>query len=258
MVVASAGAAHAQFGGRGGPGGFGGRQAGGLGLIANEAVQKDLGLSAESIEKLTKLRDSMQAEMRAEMEKITGGGGFQALQNLSAEQRQEMQKKMQEANQKLQEKFQPQIKENLTPEQQTRLQQIGWQVGGAGALADATVAKELGLSADQQKQIAAANEEAGAKQRELFQGAGGEGNLRELGPKMQEVNKSRDEKIASVLTADQKATWEKVKGKPFDVSQLRGGFGGGRGGKPGGAGKPGSGRPGRPAPEGKPEAAPKQ
>lgn len=249
-LLVGAGTVQAQLGIRGPGAGFGGRAGGGLMLVRNEVVQKDLGLSAEAVEKLTKLAESLQAETRAEMQKITGEGGFQGLQNLSAEQRQEIQKKLADATQKIRDKVEPQIKEILTPEQQTRLHQIGWQAAGSAALADATVAKELGLSDDQKKQIAQANEEAMAKSRELFQAAAG--NFQEVGPKMQELNKARDEKLLGVLSADQKAAFEKLKGKPFDVSQLRGGFGGGRG-KPGAAG-----RPGRAGAEAKPGDAPKQ
>lgn len=243
-----ASSADAQFGGRGPGGGRGGA----LGLLRNEAVQKELGISDEAREKLTKLAESAGAEMRAEMEKAGVTGGFQALQGLSPEQRQEMQKKMADAMRTAQEKIVPQIKAALTPEQYARLQQIGWQSAGAVALNDPELSKELNLSADQLKQLVAAMEESNAKSRELFQGAaGGGGGFQEIGQKMQELNKARDEKMLGVLTADQKAAFEKLKGKPFDVAQLRGGPGGpgGRGRGPGGAGKPG-----RPPLEAKPDA----
>lgn len=258
VALSSASSVFAQGRGPGGFGGFGfggrGGGAGGMMLLRNEAVQKDLGLSAEAVEKITKLAEETQGQMRAEMEKLTGGGGFQALQNLSDEQRQEFQKKMQELTQKTQEKTQAALKDVLNAEQQTRLKQIGWQVAGPQAINDADVAKELNLTDDQKKQLAAAGEEATSKLREL--GRGGQGEQQERFAKMQEINKARDEKVAGVLTADQKAAFEKLKGKPFDVSQLRGGFGGPGGGRPGRGpgGKPGAGRPGRPATEEKPEA----
>lgn len=257
VALSSASSVFAQGRGPGGFGGFGfggrGGGAGGMMLLRSEAVQKDLGLSAEAVEKITKLAEETQGQMRAEMEKLTGGGGFQALQNLSDEQRQEFQKKMLELTQKTQEKTQAALKDVLNAEQQTRLKQIGWQVAGPQAINDAEVAKELNLTDDQKKQLAAAGEEATSKLRELGRG---EGDQQERFAKMQEINKARDEKVAGVLTADQKAAFEKLKGKAFDVSQLRGGFGPG-GGRPGRGpgGKPGAGRPGRPATEEKPEAS---
>ena len=61
---------------------------------------------------------------------------------------------------------------------------------------------------------------------------------------MQELNKERDAKINEVLTKAQLETFAKLKGKEFDVAQLRGGRGG-----PGGAGGAGA-RPKRPQPKG--------
>lgn len=244
-------------GGRGGGfgGGFGGGGGGGaMMLVRNEAVQKELGLSAEAQEKLTKLAETTQSEMRETMQKIVGEGGFQALQGDP-----EKQKQLQDAQRKLQEKTQGELKSILSAEQMGRIKQITYQMAGAAALNDAELAKELGLSDEQKGKIKAAVDDAQSKTRELFQGGPGEG-ARE---KMQEINKARDEQVVGVLTADQKSAFEKAKGKPFDVAQLRGGgrggFGGGQGGpggKPGGAGKPG--RPGRPSAEAKPETAPKQ
>ena len=88
------------------------------------------------------------------------------------------------------------------------------------------------------------NEEFGTKTRELFQqgaGGGGAGGFE----KMQELNKEREAKINEVLTKAQLETFAKLKGKEFDVAQLRGGRGG-----PGGPGGGAGGRPKRPQPKG--------
>ena len=63
--------------------------------------------------------------------------------------------------------------------------------------------------------------------------------------KMTELNATRDKQLAEVLTADQKADFEKLKGKTFDVAQLRPQFGGGPGGQGGGGGANPAGRPRR-------------
>jgi hypothetical protein len=62
---------------------------------------------------------------------------------------------------------------------------------------------------------------------------------------MQELNKEREAKINEVLTKAQLETFAKLKGKEFDVAQLRGGRGG-----PGGPGGGAGGRPKRPQPKG--------
>lgn len=263
-------------GGAGGPGGFGfggfggrGGAAAGPGLLASEAVQKDLGLSAETVEKAQALARESSEIMREAMQSVfaaggPGGGGFR---DLTDEQRREMQEKMADARKKAEEKIQPKLKELLTPEQQTRLQQIGWQIAGIGALSDPAVAKELGLSKDQTEKIAATTADFAAKTRELMQAAfaeGGGGNFQEVRAKADELNKDRDAKVTEILTTEQKAAFEKLKGKPFDVASVRGGFGGRGGpGGPGGAGGPGGrpgagGRPGGPNPAGRPGGAAKK
>mgnify|MGYP003350710069 CR=1 FL=1 len=71
--------------------------------------------------------------------------------------------------------------------------------------------------------------------------------------KMRELSATRDKDLAAVLTSDQSAQFEKMKGKEFDVAALRGGFGGPGGpggGGPGAGGRPGGGRPGA---EGRPK-----
>lgn len=274
-VLAGSAVAQPPGGGRGFGGGFGGLgggrggPGGPLALLTQEAVQKELGLTPETIEKGRKLVDEVRAAGQAEMASLFGEGGFQ---NMTEEQRRELPAKMAAMTTALQAKFAPKAKELLTPEQYTRLQQIAWQAAGANALQDAELVKQLGLSADQTAKIAANNRDYQAKQqalmRELFAGRGpggapggapngGQGGGRPGGEgfaKIQELNKEREAAAFDVLTADQKANFEKLKGKPFDVASLQMGRGpggpGGRGGQGGPGGRPGAGaRPGRPAAE---------
>jgi hypothetical protein len=256
------------FGGAGLGGGRGGA-GGALALLAQESVQKELGLSPETIEKGRKLVDEVREAGQAEMASLFGQGGFQ---NMTEEQRRELPAKMTAMAAAMQAKYAPKAKELLTPDQYTRLQQIGWQVAGINALQDAELAKQIGLSPEQSEKITASNRDFQAKQqslmRELFAGrgpggapGGGQGGGRPGGDgfaKVQELNKEREAAAMAILTADQKASFEKLKGKPFDVTSLQMGRGpggpggpggrGGQGGAPGG--RPGAGgRPGRPATE---------
>lgn len=244
-------------GGRGGFGGFGGGGFGGsrglLGLINNDAVKKELAVDEETAGKLKKVGDDAIAETRTEMEKL-GGGGRDAFQGLSDDERrakfQEMQTKGAEIRTKILAKYQPQLKEILSETQYTRLQQIHWQSSLTGALADPEVIKAIDLTKEQQDKIAAVGKEYEEKQRGLFPqrgqggggGAGAGGGFQEAMAKMQELNKERETKITDVLSADQKEKFKTLKGKEFDVALLRPNFGGGRGG-PGGRPAGGGGRP---------------
>lgn len=214
-------------GGRGGfgMGGFGGGQRDVLSLITNEEVTKELALSDDVAAKLKKVSDDYRADLR----KGIGEGGFN--RDASETERAERAKKIQEATKTARETHLPKVKEILSAEQFTRVQQISYQASGVAAFTDPEVIKALELTKEQQDKIATANKAAGDKTRELFTGGqgGGAGNRE----KMQEINKARDAEVAGVLTADQTAKWTALKGKEFDVAKLRpmGGPGAGRGGR---------------------------
>jgi Spy/CpxP family protein refolding chaperone len=234
-------------GGRGGGFGMGGMGRGGILMIAgNEAVQKDIGLTEDGVAKVKSVTDEYQAAMR---ESFTQGGGGN-FQDMTPEERRAAMEKRMEAGRALTAKFLPKIKEALKPDQYTRLQQINWQNMGTGAYADEEVVKALTITKEQTDKITALNEEYGAKMRELFQPGGGGGGGGGGFEKMQEMNKERDGKINEILTKAQLESFEKLKGKEFDVAQLRPRFGPGGpgGGGPGGGGGAG-GRPKRPQPK---------
>lgn len=240
-IATSASNAMAQRpGGGGGRGGFGGFGGGGFGggfspmmLAGMEAVQKELGLKEDQIAKLKTLGE----EARKEMPAFGGPGG--GGQDLSADDRRKLMAERMEAVQKVNDKYKPKVAEVLDAKQNERLKQIQLQAMGARVYQDADVAKALDLSKDQQDKIAAANKEFEEKRNEMFRaafgggGAGGGGDARD---KMREMTEANDKKLAEILTKDQAAKLETLKGAKFDMAQLRGGFGG-----PGG---PGGGRPG--------------
>jgi hypothetical protein len=217
--------------GRGRGPGFG-RQGGSIvSLVGNEAVQKELGLSESDAVAVKKVSDAYRQEQRDEFGKL-GIGDFQSLQSLPAEERQakfrEIGEKTAALSRKLDEKFAPQIKSAIKPEQFERLQQISRQARGIQVFSDPEVVKELALTKEQQDRLAAIRDEYERKQRELFSEGGGT-DARERFAKLRE---ERDARAAEVLNKEQSDTLAKLKGKPFDLTQLRGG----PGGRPGSAG----------------------
>jgi hypothetical protein len=170
-------------------------------LLRQEAVQADLGISAD-----------LKAKITSELpERGPGGGG-----NLTDEQRQ---KWMEERRARIAEEDKK-IAGLLSPEQLARLKQIRVQALGAGVLMDETLAKELSITDDQISKLQSA-------MRDMRQGGGGGGNPGEMRAKM-------TAKAMEILSTDQKAKLEALKGPSFDVSklQMRG---------PGGGGRPGAG-----------------
>ena len=229
--------------GRGGFGGFGG---GVFSIAQNEAVQKDLGLSTEVAAKVKEITDEQNKEFREALggpDGGPGGGGVGGFGNMSEEDRRKFQEKMSEATKTTTAKFLPQLKDALTADQFARLQQINWQNMGTRAFADAEIVKSLTITKEQQDKLKGVNDEFDKKRGELF--AGGRGGGPEMFEKMQEMNKERDAKLTEAMTPAQLEKFAMLKGKEFDVAQLRPQFG--RGG-PGGGGGAGA-RPKRPQPK---------
>jgi Spy/CpxP family protein refolding chaperone len=221
------------FGGPGGPMGMFGRGGGSMMLLGAEPVQKELKLTDDQKDKIDQLRQ----EMRDQIGRGGGGGGFGNFRDMSDEERQkmfeDMRKRMEERNAESEKK----VAEILDAGQSKRLKEIGlWQRGG-GALADETVAKELNLSDDQNEQVKTIQEAIGERMQENFQNA--QGDFEKLREENAKVMKDAEEEYLAVLTEEQKAKFEAMKGpKPdIDFAALmrpgRGGFGGFGGQGPG-------------------------
>jgi hypothetical protein len=168
---------------------------------------------------------------------------FSGMQDLTQEERQA---KMAELGKKMQaqgEETKKAVEGILLPDQLKRLKGIALQRMGAMALSDKDVQKELKFSDDQVAKIKSVGEDMMKKGRELFQSAG---NFRDMTDeeradfrkKGEDLRKESETKVMDVLTADQKAQLEQLKGKKLDIpdSEMRGGMGGGRRGNRGGGG----------------------
>lgn len=174
-------------------------------LLRQDAVQAELGLSAD-----------LKAKLATELPDRGPGGGGGNFRDMTDEQRQKWMEERRARNTEDDKK----IAGLLSPEQLTRLKQIRIQALGAGALMDETLTKELSITDDQIAKFQSA-------MRDMRQGGGGGGNPGEMRAKM-------TAKAMEILDADQKAKLETLKGPAFDVSklQMRG---------PGGGGRPGAG-----------------
>lgn len=227
-------------GGRGMGGMFGGAQSR-LTLVGNEAVQKELALTSAQTEQIKALK--VDDELRATR---PGPGGGQNFQQMSDEERAAAMAKIQAAVKEVEAKLLPKVDEILDETQRTRLKEISYQAAGVEIYSNADVVAALKLTDEQKEKIAAAKKDLDTKRREMRPqggpGGGGGGNFFE---KIQELNASYTKTVDEILTAEQKTELAKLKGKEFDVAQLRPRFGGpgggGPGGRPGGGGGNGGG-----------------
>lgn len=159
-------------------------------LLRQEAVQAELGLTAEQKTKLA-----------AAVPDSGPGGGAANFREMSDEQRrawmEERRTRQAEDDQK--------IAGLVEPSQLARLRQIRVQALGAGALMDETIGKEIGVTDDQR-----------TKMQESMQALRGQG-----GGDPAEMRRKAYESAVKLLSAEQVAKLDSLRGPAFDVSKLQ-------------------------------------
>jgi methyl-accepting chemotaxis protein len=202
-------------------------------LLNMPAVQKELELVDDQ---KTKIGEANQT-MRESMQEV-----FSGMQppspDMTPEERQKSMDEIQKKMQPVQEKYQKAVEGILLPNQAKRLKEIALQVAGTSALSDKKVQDDLKLSAEQATKIKTINEDMGKKIQAMF--AEANGDFQSLRPKMQELRQDTEKQITGVLTDEQKASLEKMKGQKLEIPASELGGRGFRGG-PGGPGGPGGG-----------------
>ena len=166
-------------------------------LVAQEPVQKELGLSSEQA---TKLADLPKGEANQR--------GFR---DMSEEER----RQAMDTRAKLVAEQDRALAGILDEKQLARLTQIKLQAVGARALLDEDVAKRMKMTPEQSEKL-----QAGLQ--EIMQAARGGGG----GPA--QWRQQALEKVAEILTPEQKAEFKTLQGPEFDLSKLELGMGGRR------------------------------
>jgi Spy/CpxP family protein refolding chaperone len=185
--------AFAQRGGGFGRGGFGG----GAQLLTIPEVQTELKLTDDQKAKVTDMLQKLREQRQSQ------GQNFQ---DLSPEERQKMMADRRAAEDK-------QVADILNADQVKRYHQLVLQRQGMTAVLDKPVADQLKLTDEQRTKIQGIVDEQRAAMRDMFQSAGGDRQA--MMGKMQEMRKQTDDKIAAVLTDDQKSQWKDMTGAPF-------------------------------------------
>lgn len=214
-------------GGPGGPGGRGGmRMGGGMGgggitsLLRMKEVRDELKIDEDQGKELDTFAQEMMTEMRNAMQANAGGGP----PDMS---------KFRE----MQVKAEGKVEEILDPKQMDRLLGLLIQRDGTRSVNTAILATRLKITEEQKTKMAEVEKAAGEAMRGLFSGGTGGPPGPEVMEKMQTMRKENDEKLAAILTAEQKSEMESMKGEKFEFPAPN--FG------PGGPGGPGGGRGGR-------------
>lgn len=194
-------------GGFGGGGMFGG---GGIRLLGIPEVQKELKMTPEQIEQVKTKGPEVR---KAAQEIMQEAGGFQALRDLSEEDRTKLFAKMQDVQVKA-------VAAILNTDQKKRFHQLELQQAGAQALGRKDVAEALKITDEQKEKLANLQKENGEAMRAIFQSGGNFQDMTEderaaFRKKMQALQKTASEKAFAVLTAEQTKAWKEMIGEPF-------------------------------------------
>ncbi|MBA3725743.1 MAG: hypothetical protein H0W86_04640, partial [Armatimonadetes bacterium] len=114
------------------------------------------------------------------------------------------------------EKQEAEVKALLTEPQRKRFDELVLQLEGPSALGRPEVAKQVGLSEDQQAKIQAAQQSQMQAMRDLMQESRDGGGDREaMMVEMAKMREATNKAILDLLTEPQKRKWAEMQGKPF-------------------------------------------
>jgi Spy/CpxP family protein refolding chaperone len=179
--------------------GFGRGMGGGANLLRRPEVQAELKLTDDQKTKVTEMLDKLRQDQQ---------GRFQDLRDASPEERQKIMAEMQAEQTK-------RVNAILNTDQQKRFREISLQQQGYSALAMPDVQTELKLTDDQKSKVREIMQQQQQAMRDIFQNAGGDREAARS--KMEELRKANDDKLAAVLTDDQKNQWKAMLGTPFKL-----------------------------------------
>ncbi|MBI5706828.1 MAG: hypothetical protein HZC36_07545 [Armatimonadetes bacterium] len=214
----------------GGPGGQGGMRMGGMGragggrLLLNASVQKELKMTKAQIDKAQKTfgEGAGGGAGRGPGGGGPGGGGAAGGRGQGGPGGGGMTDAQREQRRLDMEK---QIKSVINATQFARYQQITLQIGGAGALTRPDIAKQVGITDKQVKQIRDIQQKQFESMRGQMGGPGG-GGRGPGGPpagggnmmaQFQKMREETNKKVMAVLTPQQKKKWESMLGSPFKL-----------------------------------------
>ena len=179
-------------------------------LLANEAVQKELGLEGAVLEKAKALSMEYYVELQNVVPREPSGLHSLPFAEAVATQ-QRLVKQVRAAVAMVAASMKPRIQAALSVQQYQRLQQIHWQAAGLTVLRDPEFAPLLGISKEQSARFAAIEKEYNDKLVATGETTEGRGSIRD----------EAQSKMRQVLTPDQHEKWTQLKGKEFDVASLR-------------------------------------
>jgi hypothetical protein len=167
-----------------------------------EHVQRELKLTEDQVAKVTEINEELRADR------------FEIMQGSQEDSRAKVEK-----IKELTKAATAKVDDTLDDAQKKRLQEISIQVNGAPSLANPDIAKALGITEDQRKRMAEVRAAFMQSMDDLGETVS---NLtqEEIQAKLVEAREEVHKKLLAVLSDEQQAAFEKMKGAPFNPTPI--------------------------------------
>jgi hypothetical protein len=202
---------------------FGGGQMAASMLVYRQDVQKELKITPDQVTKLRQMRDKFEDERESFMENVRFNGGNEGQANNGGGRQMTMggpNSEMGKFFADMMARQTKELKEILTEEQHTRLNQIALQQGGMRSLMDTDLQKKLGFTKEQTDKVGELQKKQGEAFQTIFQKMrDGELDRSELQPLMEKNNKIMEAELEKVLSAAQKQKFKELQGAPFKFDE---------------------------------------
>jgi peroxiredoxin/mono/diheme cytochrome c family protein len=175
---------------------------GGL-LLLNPGVQRELKLNAEQVAKVQMVVQEARERHGADLQKLSEVEGLERLD------------RARELIRLVSAEMKHAFAEILSPEQGARFEQIQLQRRGAEAFTDPEIQERLHLTAEQKEKIRALRDEVRTELGEILQ------DRQDLAARLATLRREMRERAFTLLSADQKAIWDRLTGEAFDFESPR-------------------------------------
>jgi Spy/CpxP family protein refolding chaperone len=185
----------------------GGQSQNGLNLLDNEVIRLELKVTPEQREKIQELIQSAQRDFQAVYSKVP-----------NEEQRKQIRTQIENRVNAVYQDYRRRVEDILTPEQRRRLQELIIRSQGMKSVDNPDVADALNLAPEQKAKVHNAIQHSREMRHEIVRSTRGEGKSGrdERRAKLAQNRADLDQNIQKILTPDQLAKFEQLKGTDVD------------------------------------------
>ena len=172
-------------------------------MLLSPGVQRELKMNAEQVAKVQKVVQEARERHDADLRKLREIEGPERLD------------RARELIKLVSAEMKHAFAEILSPEQGARFEQIQLQRRGAEAFTDPDIQERLHLTVEQKEKIRALRDEVRKELGEILQ------DRQDVAARLATLRREMRERALALLSADQKAIWDRLTGEAFDFESPR-------------------------------------